>query len=88
MRPIHLRFAAFGPYAGQTDIDFTRFEDGLFLVCTHTPAATPAPPTPLKATMLLPNSCALSNLPFPLRIKSTTSAESPASRSTPSAKRR
>lgn len=36
MRPIHLRFAAFGPYAGQTDIDFTRFEDGLFLVCGPT----------------------------------------------------
>ena len=33
MRPIHLRFAAFGPYAGQTDIDFTRFEEGLVLVC-------------------------------------------------------
>ena len=36
MRPIHLRFAAFGPYAGQTDIDFTRFEDGLLLVCGPT----------------------------------------------------
>lgn len=38
MKPIFLRFHAFGPYSGTEEIDFTRFESGIFLICGPTGA--------------------------------------------------
>ena len=38
MKPIFLRFHAFGPYSGTEEIDFTCFESGIFLICGPTGA--------------------------------------------------
>ena len=36
MRPIELRLNAFGPYANETIIDFSKFQSGLFLISGDT----------------------------------------------------
>lgn len=38
MRPEKLVLSAFGPFAGETEIDFTRFNDGIFLISGETGA--------------------------------------------------
>ena len=38
MRPHTLILSAFGPFAGETIIDFTKFKDGIFLISGETGA--------------------------------------------------
>ena len=38
MKPLYLKMQAFGPYAGCTEIDFTRLESGIFLITGDTGA--------------------------------------------------
>ena len=38
MRPLKLMLSAFGPFAGQIEIDFSKFDQGIFLISGETGA--------------------------------------------------
>ncbi|NCC42333.1 MAG: hypothetical protein EOM18_01810, partial [Clostridia bacterium] len=38
MKPIYLKMSAFGSYAGETEIDFTKINQGVFLITGDTGA--------------------------------------------------